>query len=85
MFTRSVVYRVPDHAAMPTPLSRSLTQGFNAMRDTEGLTVDDDAGYDVLAVAVVRWLGSVPGDTTADDLLAALSHRAISVDPTEVA
>ena len=85
MFTRSVVYRVPDHAAMPTPLHRHLAQGFDAMRDTEGLTVDDDAGYDVLAVAVVRFLGSVPHDAKAEELLAALSHRALTRSPIEVA
>ena len=82
MFTRSVVYPVP-HAAMPTPLHRDINEGFDAMRDTEGLTVDEDAGYDVLAVAVVRFLGSVPHDAKAEDLLAALSHRALTVDPIE--
>ena len=83
MFTRSVVYPVPD-TAMPTPLHRHIDLGFDAMRDTAGLTVDDDAGYDVLAVAVVRFLGSVPHDAKAEELLAALSHRALTVNSIEV-
>jgi len=87
MFSRSLVYRnapVPVDD-MTTPLQRHLANALDAMRDTTGLTVDDDAGYDVLAVAVVRFLGSVPHDAKAEDLLAALSHRALTLSPIEVA
>jgi hypothetical protein len=83
MFTRSVVYPVPDHAAMPTLLHRHLPRGFDAMRDTEGLTVDEDAGYDVLAVAVSRLLDCLPADATVADLRAAILHRALVDEPIE--
>jgi len=83
MFSKVLFYRKPTAAPRPTLLQRHLRHGLDAMRDTAGLTVDDDAGYDVLAVAVVRLLGTVPPDATAEDMLAALSQRSLTHEPLE--
>jgi len=63
---------------MSTLLHRHLDIGLAAMARTDGLIVVTEA-YDVLPVAVVRLLGSLPPDATVEDLLAAFATRA-SVD-----
>jgi len=82
MFSRTSVYRTPTTTPMPTLLHRHLDQGLAAMRRTRGLSVADD-DYDVLAVAAVRLLGSLPPDATIDDTLRAFATRATLDDATK--